>query len=39
MVFAVKMTEGVKAPKDCPRLSDGNAERLHAYMEPFHLDD
>jgi hypothetical protein len=39
MVFAVRMAEGVKGPEDCPCLSGKDAERLQAYMEPFHLDE
>lgn len=35
MVFAVRVTEGVKGPEDCPTLSKESRIRLDDYLSPF----
>jgi ArsR family metal-binding transcriptional regulator len=38
MVFAARMTEGVKEPADCPSMDAGNKQRLAEYMSQFKFD-
>jgi hypothetical protein len=38
MVFAARMAEGVKGPKDCPPLGAGKKQRLEEYMHQFNFD-
>jgi ArsR family metal-binding transcriptional regulator len=38
MVFAARMAEGVKEPKDCPPLGAANKQRLEEYMDQFNFD-
>ena len=38
MVFASRVAEGVKGPKDCPPLEEENIGRLSDYMGRFQLD-
>jgi len=38
MVFAARMTEGVKEPADCPPMDAGNKRRLAEYMSQFQFD-
>ena len=38
MVFAVRVTEGVKGPEDCPPLADREEDRLQDYLSQFRLD-
>ena len=38
MVFAVRVTEGVKDHEDCPSLSAKNERRLEEYMQLFKFD-
>jgi ArsR family metal-binding transcriptional regulator len=38
LVFAARMAEGVKGPKDCPSLGSENTQRLEEYMQPFNFD-
>ena len=39
LVFAVRVTEGVKGPDDCPGLSGENKDNLKEYLSPFRWDD
>jgi ArsR family metal-binding transcriptional regulator len=39
MVFATKVAEGVKGPKDCPPLAEDQGRRLEDYMRRFRLED
>ena len=39
LVFAVRVTEGVKGPDDCPVLSDENKGKLKEYLSLFRWDD
>lgn len=38
MVFAARMAEGAKGPKDCPPLGAENKRRLEEYMSQFKFD-
>ena len=38
MVFATRIAEGVKGPKDCPPLKEKERLKLADYMEQFQLD-
>jgi len=38
MVFAAKVTEGVKGPADCLPLNEEESEKLVMYMTPFNLE-
>lgn len=38
LVFATKVAEGAKGSVDCPRMDDGQRDKLDAYMKPFNLD-
>jgi len=38
MVFAVRITEGVKSPANCPPLGIENKQRLVEYMSQFKFD-
>lgn len=38
MVFAVKVTEGVKVPADCPRIDPKARVSLEEYMSRFRMD-
>ena len=38
MVFAARMTEGVKGPESCPPMSAENKQRLAEYMRQFKFD-
>ncbi len=38
MVFAARMTEGVKGPEDCPPMSAGKQQQLEEYMRRFNFD-
>jgi len=38
MVFAARMAEGAKGPKDCPPLGVENKRRLEEYMSQFKFD-
>jgi hypothetical protein len=38
MVFAAKIAEGAKGPKDCPILKEEKRVKVQEYMEPFQLD-
>lgn len=38
MVFAVRMTEGVRGAKDCPALTPVQQEALNEYMGQFHFE-
>ncbi|MCP4627803.1 MAG: Fe-S cluster protein [bacterium] len=38
MVFAARMTEGVKGPEDCPPMGAENKQRLAEYMRQFKFD-
>jgi ArsR family metal-binding transcriptional regulator len=38
MVFAAKIAEGGKGPKDCPHLEEEKRMKLEEYMEPFQFD-
>lgn len=38
MVFAARMTEGVKGPEGCPSLGVENKLRLAEYMRQFKFD-
>ncbi len=38
MVFAARMTEGVKGPEDCPPLGAENKQRLEEYMNQFKFE-
>ncbi|HSO71345.1 MAG TPA: (Fe-S)-binding protein [Thermodesulfobacteriota bacterium] len=37
MVFAARVTEGVKGPEDCPESSEELPIRLAAYLSPFNI--
>jgi ArsR family metal-binding transcriptional regulator len=37
MVFAAKVTEGIKGPEDCPSLSEDLRIRLADYLPPFNI--
>ena len=37
MVFAARVTEGIKGPKDCPALSEEAKIRLVDYLSPFNF--
>ena len=37
MVFAARMTEGVKGAEDCPPLGSGDKQRLTEYMRQFNF--
>ncbi|UCD78718.1 MAG: hypothetical protein JSW26_25505 [Desulfobacterales bacterium] len=38
MVFAARMTEGVKEPADCPPMDAGKKQQLEEYMSRFKFD-
>ncbi len=38
LVFATRVTEGVKDSNDCPALTQAAKTKLDAYMEPFQID-
>ena len=38
MVFATRVAEGVKGPKDCPPLDEENIGKLFDYMRRFQFD-
>jgi CO dehydrogenase/acetyl-CoA synthase gamma subunit (corrinoid Fe-S protein) len=38
MVFAARMSEGVKEPLDCPPLESENEQRIEKYMRQFKFD-
>ncbi len=38
MVFAARMTEGVRGPKDCPPMGAEDKQRLAEYMRQFKFD-
>ncbi len=38
MVFAIRATEGVKGPEDCPDLEVNNQARLRGYLAQFSFD-
>jgi ArsR family metal-binding transcriptional regulator len=38
MVFATRVTEGVKESNDCPSLSQSAKTELDAYMKPYAMD-
>ena len=39
MVFAARMAEGVKGPKDCPPIGADNRQQLEDYMNQFKYDE
>lgn len=39
MVFALRVADGVKDPKDCPPIETENEVRLKEYLSNFDLDD
>ncbi len=39
MVFAVRATEGVKGPDDCPAMDKMGRERLNEYLSGFEFQD
>lgn len=38
MVFAAKIAEGAKGPKDCPLIKEDNRMKLEKYMSGFRFD-
>lgn len=38
MVFAARVTEGVKGPEDCPQLNAENKKYLKEYMDQFNFE-
>ena len=38
LVFATRVTEGVKDSNDCPALTQAAKTKLDAYMKPFQID-
>jgi ArsR family metal-binding transcriptional regulator len=38
LVFATRVTEGVKDSNDCPALTQAAKTKLEAYMKPFQID-
>ena len=39
MVFALRLMEGAKSVKDCPRLAPAAQQQLESYLDGFHLED
>jgi hypothetical protein len=38
MVFAARITEGIKSVDDCPGLDPANRVKLNDYMQQFDFD-
>jgi CO dehydrogenase/acetyl-CoA synthase gamma subunit (corrinoid Fe-S protein) len=38
MVFATRLTEGVKGAGDCPAMDADDRQRLKQYLSRFHFD-
>jgi len=39
LVFACRMAEGIKSPRDCPHLEDANREKLERIMSGYTFTD
>ena len=38
MVFAIRVAEGIKGPRDCPSLDEQNIIKLTGYIDRFQFD-
>jgi ArsR family metal-binding transcriptional regulator len=39
MVFAARVTEGIKSPSDCPPISKADKTKLETYLSQFRFED